>query len=201
MDRVCFYRLPPPKWPIHTEHQNSVTHSLTLLASPWRQLYSALFWSCVNCCVSVLFYSVIARRSGSCWCWWPAASPFRFCFRWMTWHLTHTPIADLSSLISPVLYHWCWGRMHNGAVAGSGPPSRNLAFGVRVNWEPLNSLAKTNHPDSVAVLTEKRLQWRDNGLWSKRRPVKTATPKRRQKWLYSKRRQTQTTPTVLVKPI
>jgi len=31
--------------------------------------------------------------------------------------------------------------------------------------------------------------------------VKTATPKRRQKWLYSKRRQTQTTPTVLVKPI
>jgi len=31
-----------------------------------------------------------------------------------------------------------------------------------------------------------------DGLWSKRRP-----PKRRQKWLYSKHRQTQTTPTVL----
>ena len=35
------------------------------------------------------------------------------------------------------------------------------------------------------------------GLWSKRRQVKTAAPKRRQKWLCSKRRQTQTTPTVL----
>ena len=39
-----------------------------------------------------------------------------------------------------------------------------------------------------------------NGDKSKRRQVKTATPKWRQKWLYSKRRQTQTTPTVLVKP-
>jgi len=40
------------------------------------------------------------------------------------------------------------------------------------------------------------------GLWSKRRQVKTATgqngdTEKRQKWLYSKRRQTQTTPTVL----
>jgi len=40
-----------------------------------------------------------------------------------------------------------------------------------------------------------------NGNKSKRRQVKTATPKWRQKWLYSKRRQTQTTPTVLEKPI
>jgi len=36
-----------------------------------------------------------------------------------------------------------------------------------------------------------------NGDKSKRRQVKTATPK----WLYSKRRQTQTTPTVPVTPI
>jgi len=34
-----------------------------------------------------------------------------------------------------------------------------------------------------------------------RSTVTTATPKRRQKWLFSKRRQTQTTPTVLVTPI
>ena len=33
-----------------------------------------------------------------------------------------------------------------------------------------------------------------NGDKSKQRQVKTATPKRRQKWLYSKRRQTQKTP-------
>jgi len=33
------------------------------------------------------------------------------------------------------------------------------------------------------------------------RQVKTATPKRWQIWLYSKRRLTQTTPTVIVKPI
>jgi len=40
-----------------------------------------------------------------------------------------------------------------------------------------------------------------NGDKSKRRQVKTATPKLRQKWLYSKWQQTQTTSTVLVKPI
>jgi len=40
-----------------------------------------------------------------------------------------------------------------------------------------------------------------NGDNSKRRQVKTATQKWRQKWLYSKPRQTQTTPAVLVKSI
>ena len=46
----------------------------------------------------------------------------------------------------------------------------------------------------VAVLT---IDHTNEGLWSKWRQVKMATPKRGQKWLYWKKQQTQTTPTVL----